>query len=296
MTNKVLENLIFVRFCQLLINDKIKNKEFKIPIHLAFGHEAIATSVAMNFVENDNIILTHRNIHYNLAISNNFRSILNEFRLKNNGLAKGRLGSMNLCSPKDGIVYCSSILGNSLPVAAGVAHSTKQKNTTFVVTGDGAMEEGSFYETIVFGNSIDLSMIIIVENNNWSMYTPIEQRRKKIDLEKFSKSLGVKYFLLETNDVFDYTKKIKKIKNFSIKNKKVCIVEVFLKTLGDWEIKEPDLRKRLINYHHGGAPKVSLKNSIIIKKNRWDPIYNVSLERSKKIFNFSTKLEYLKNF
>ena len=110
------------------------------------------------------------------------------------------------------------------------------------------------------------------------MYTPIKQRRKKIDLEKFSKSLGVKYFLLETNDVFDYTKKIKKIKNFSIKNKKICIVEVFLKTLGDWEIKEPDLRKRLINYHHGGAPKVSLINSIIIKKNRWDPIYYVSLE------------------
>lgn len=113
MTNKVLENLIFVRFCQLLINDKIKNKEFKIPIHLAFGHEAIATSIAMNFVKNDNIILTHRNIHYNLAISNDFKSILNEFRLKNNGLAKGRLGSMNLCSPKDGIVYSSSILGNS---------------------------------------------------------------------------------------------------------------------------------------------------------------------------------------
>ena len=207
MINKVLENLIFVRFCQLLINDKIKNKEFKIPIHLAFGHEAIATSIAMNFAKNDNIILTHRNIHYNLAISNDFKSILNEFRLKNSGLAKGRLGSMNLCSPKDGIVYSSSILGNSLPVAAGVAHSTKLKNTTFVVTGDGAMEEGSFYETIVFGNSIDLSMIIIVENNNWSMYTPIKKRRKKIDLKKFSKSLGVNYFLLDTNNVFLITPK-----------------------------------------------------------------------------------------
>ncbi len=295
MINKVLENLIFVRFCQLLINDKIKNKEFKIPIHLAFGHEAIATSIAMNFAKNDNIILTHRNIHYNLAISNDFKSILNEFRLKNSGLAKGRLGSMNLCSPKDGIVYSSSILGNSLPVAAGVALSTKLKNTTFVVTGDGAMEEGSFYETIVFGNSIDLSMIIIVENNNWSMYTPIKKRRKKIDLKKFSKSLGVNYFLLDTNNVFDYTKNIKKIKNFSIKNKKICIVEVILKTLGDWEIKEPDIKKRVINYHHGGAPEISSEDSIIIKKNRWDPIFRIFLPKLKnKISNYHKKLYYLK--
>ena len=103
------------------------------------------------------------------------------------------------------------------------------------------------------------------------------------------------YFFLDTNNVFDYTKKSKKIKNFSIKNKKICIVEVILKTLGDWEVKEPDLKKRVVNYHHGGAPDVSSEDSIIIKKNRWDPVFKIFLPKFiNKISNYHKKLDYLK--
>ena len=282
MQNRIVEKLLFVRFCQLLINEKIKNRLFKIPIHLALGHEAIATAIAINFKKKDNIILSHRNIHYNLAISNDYKRILNEFKLNADGVANGKLGSMNLCSPKHGITYSSSILGNSLPVATGVAHSTKKENITYVVSGDGAMEEGSFYESIVFGNSINLSLVIIVENNGWSMYTPIKKRRKKIDLKKFTESLGAKFFSLESNNVFEYTEALRKIKKYSLEKRKICIVEVILKTLGDWEIKESDLKKRKINYHHGGAPEVKLSSDLIIKKNKWDPLYKIYSSKLKE--------------
>ena len=49
---------------------------------------------------------------------------------------------------------------------------------------DGAIEEGSFYESLLFMKSLSLSNIVIVENNNWSLATQIHERRSKIDLEK----------------------------------------------------------------------------------------------------------------
>ena len=54
----------------------------------------------------------------------------------------------------------------------------------FVVTGDGAIEEGSLWESLVFMKSNNLNVIIIIENNQWSLGTKIEERRCKIDLDK----------------------------------------------------------------------------------------------------------------
>lgn len=291
MRKAIIERLIYVRYSQLLINEKIKKKEFKIPIHLALGHEAIATAVACNFSVNDNIILTHRNLHYNLAIIKDYSSIIKEFDLKKSGLANGKLGSMNLCSPKNKVIYTSSILGNPLPVSVGVALSEKnKKSNTYVITGDGAMEEGSLYESIILANSLDISLTIIIENNQWSMYTPIEQRRKKINIKQMVGGLGAKYFFLNSNDTFEYFEKIKEIKKICVDEKKVCIVEVDLRTLGDWEVKEPDMKKRVINYHHGGAPKVDIKNSLIINKNKWDPLFRIfSKKLEKEIDKFMKK-------
>ena len=44
-------------------------------------------------------------------------------------------------------------------------------SVTIVVTGDGAMEEGAFYESLLMSKTSKVPMIIIVENNGWSMYT-----------------------------------------------------------------------------------------------------------------------------
>ena len=55
------------RFFQICINQKYKEKEFKIPIHLALGHEAIAVAINKIMTKKDNLILSHRNIAYNLA-------------------------------------------------------------------------------------------------------------------------------------------------------------------------------------------------------------------------------------
>ena len=56
-----------MRLAQIQVNQRYKNGEFLVPIHLAMGHESIAIAVTLSMHEKDGLFLTHRNIHYNLA-------------------------------------------------------------------------------------------------------------------------------------------------------------------------------------------------------------------------------------
>ncbi len=273
---KIAEEVLRIRYSQLIINENYKSKAFKIPIHMALGHEAIAIAVKTVMQEDDCLALTHRNVHYNLAKAGLLKPEIDEYLLKEGGLASGRLGSMNLANTDEGVIYTSSILGNNLGVASGLALASKVKGdgVTIVITGDGAMEEGSFYETLLFLKSNDLSTIIIVENNEWSLATTISQRRCKIDLEKYTSALGIQYERLKGNDVYGYIEKIGQVRTVALADKTPVLVEVELTTLGDWRLKTdkfPD--GKFINYHCGPAPTVDLELHLVIDESDKDPIF-----------------------
>lgn len=274
---RIAKDVIRVRLCQMIINEKYKNGAFRIPIHLALGHEAIAVAVDKNMKDGDQLVLTHRNIHYNFARNKSLKRQLDEYLLKENGLAKGFLGSMNLANKERGLVYTSSILGNNLAVSAGLAMAHKVKNSkgiVFVVTGDGAIEEGSFYETMLFLKSNGLGVVIVVENNGWSLATKIDERRCSINLEKFAASFEIGYILLNGNDVYKYLNKIMEIREYVFKNKTPFCIEVNLSSLGGYYVKTNEHPVgRYVNYHAGPAPEISLNKWPVIEQSDNDPVY-----------------------
>ena len=178
-------DLIRLRYSQHQLNEMLKAKQFKIPIHLAFGHEAAAVGMDLTMQSDDVLCLTHRNAAYNLARSKSLDSALKQYRMEQRPDRIAQMASMNLALDDTGIIYTSSILGNNLAVAAGVAMNRKlmkRAGIVFVVTGDGAMEEGIFWETMIFARSHGLGLVIVVENNDYSMSSTIEQRRCPIEL------------------------------------------------------------------------------------------------------------------
>ncbi|MDO8623490.1 MAG: thiamine pyrophosphate-dependent enzyme [archaeon] len=289
------KNMIKIRLSQLIVNEKYKNKEFKIPIHLALGHESIAVAVDSIMDEKDKLILNHRNIHYNLAREKSLKYILKEYQLSKDGIAGGELGSMNLANEEKGIIYTSSILGNNLPVAAGVSLSKKVKQEggiVTVVTGDGAMEEGTFYETLLFLKSNNLPCLVIVENNEWSLATKIDERRCNIDIGKFAESLAIKYISLDSNNPFEYARALKDLKEYSLINKTPVCIEVKLSTLGDLIKKTDEFPNgKFINYHAGPASTINLSNGPIIEKTDKDPVFVISNYLGEEIIeNLSKEL------
>ena len=250
------------RKVQLRIKDLLKKKKIKFPVHLALGHEIVAAKVKYFTNKNDKLILSHRNTHYSSIFSKNYiKSFLNH-------KLQFSKGSMNFTDPKNQIIYTSSILGNNLAVAAGVAKSLQgKKGISVCVTGDGAIEEGSFYETLLLSKHLKLPLFLLIENNNMSMATKINERRPSINLKHLANSLKIDYF--------NISKKLS-IENFQkfSDNVKICrkgqtvICEYHVETIGD-QIKN----NRIINYHHGKV-KLERVDKFIIKSRSQDILKN----------------------
>jgi pyruvate dehydrogenase E1 component alpha subunit len=179
------------------------------------------------------------------------------------------MGSMNLAMPDTGIAYTSSILGNNLPVAAGIAMNRtvrKQPGVVFVFTGDGAMEEGVFWETLIFSRSHRLPLVIIVENDNHSMSSTIAQRRSEISLSKVCDGVGVQYLRGAGAHLGEAKHVIQSARAAAAAGNPAC-VELSLSTF---------------NQHAGPTPgwpddplNISLKNGLIVADGPEDPVYNV---------------------
>lgn len=267
------ERIVWVRIAQLVVNEKYREGAFKIPIHLALGHEALAVALDEALNPNDRLLLSHRNIAYNLARARALRPIYDEYLLKKSGLAGGTLGSMNLANPDYGVSYSSSILGNNFAVASGVALALKQRGRgcAFVLGGDGSIEEGTFYESLVFAKSQETPLIALIEDNEWSMSTHVTERRASINLAQLAKSIGIPHTKLSGNKVEAYIQSFKKAKHLARRGP--VLIEARVHTLGDWT-KEELGSKRFINYHAGPAPTVSFDGStVIIKRGVADPVF-----------------------
>ena len=79
---KIAYDILRIRLGQIVINEEYKKGNFKIPIHLAFGHESIAVAISNIMENNDKLILSHRNIAYNLAREGSLKPIIDEYFLK----------------------------------------------------------------------------------------------------------------------------------------------------------------------------------------------------------------------
>lgn len=257
-----------VRYWQHIVNESLKKNAFRVPVHCAFGHEAIAVAVSAMMDPQDRLVLSHRNIAYNLARAGALRPVFDEYRQLASGIGNGHLGSMNLANPAGGVIYTSSILGNNLPVACGIAlghRMTGRQGIVTVLTGDGAMEEGTFYETLDISKYQQLPLLIMIENNKYAMSSTIEERRVPIAVESMCQAFKTPYFYLTGNLVFDYAARLKDIRAAILREAAPAVVEVDLSNL---------------NRHAGPTPgwptdpmKIDLQAGLIVQASVYDPVH-----------------------
>ena len=267
--------VVRLRISQLLVNEKLLDNEIKVPVHLALGHESIAVALVAAMHPEDKLLLNHRNIQYHLALGASADDLIDEYLGKSTGLASGKLGSMNLMNPKLGNLYTSNILANNLPVSLGVGLAAKiLGGVIWVVTGDGAIEEGAFFEALLNASTLKLPIVFIVENNEWSMSTSIEERRVEIDLAKLADSINLKFAKFEGNNPEEYLHSLMNIRDEVTTSVMPFLIEVKLSTLGGYIKNEENGRRRYINYH-SGAIKGIVPKTLMIEHNNSDPVFVV---------------------
>jgi len=82
---------------------------------------------------------------------------------------------MHLCDVSRDFWGSNAIVGAHVPIAAGVALSNKlRKNgkVTMVYFGDGASNEGAFFETMNMAAIWKLPLIFVCENNGYAISVP----------------------------------------------------------------------------------------------------------------------------
>ena len=127
--------------------------KMRCPTHLSVGQEAVPAAIALTLNHSDFAIGTHRGHGHYLGKGGNLGSMIAEIYGKVTGCSHGRGGSMHLIDMKVGFMGTTAIVGNSIPIGVGLGlsiqlHGTDQLSCIFL--GDGAVEEGVFYESANF--------------------------------------------------------------------------------------------------------------------------------------------------
>ena len=204
LTLRILEKLVLIRETEKMVAEEYAKQEMKCPAHLSLGQEAVAVGVCFNLRPKDSVYAGHRGHGAYLAKGGGLKKMIAELYGKESGCAGGRGGSMHLIDRKAGFMGTSAVVGGVIPIAVGDAFAAKLKgDNRFVVVffGDGAVEEGVFYESMEFASLHKLRIIFVCENNGLAVNTPLYVRQPNKDIYKRGEALGVKGYQADGSDV-----------------------------------------------------------------------------------------------
>ena len=144
--------------------------------HLSLGQEAVATGFAAAMEPGDLTFCTYRGHAHTLARGVPMDRVLGELMGRDNGLLRGKGGSMHLTSVEHGVMGSYAIVGAHIPIACGAAWRAQYKGDTDVSTcffGDGTTNIGAFHEGLNLAAIWKLPVVFVCENNLYMEYTPI---------------------------------------------------------------------------------------------------------------------------
>lgn len=193
-----------IRLVESRIAARYSEGNMRCPVHLSIGQEIPSAIFEQVKRLGDSAISTHRAHAHYLAMGGNLPKMIAEIYGKVTGCSKGRGGSMHLIDLEKGFLGSSAIVGNSIPVGVGVAYAKQlnnDKSVSFIFLGDGAIEEGSFYESVNFAAVHKLPAVFIVENNLYSVYTSLIPRQPEgRSISKLASAIGLYCVSVDDSD------------------------------------------------------------------------------------------------
>jgi pyruvate dehydrogenase E1 component alpha subunit len=173
-------------------------------MHLAIGQEAVAVGIMQSLTPQDAVVATYREHAHALARGVPAGAVMAEMFGKQEGVSRGRGGSMHLFDAATRFYGGNAIVGGGLPLAAGLALAEQLRGGDAVTAcffGDGAVAEGEFHETMNLAALWTLPVLFCCENNRYAMGTALERAQSTTDLALKAAAYGMPAWSVDGMDV-----------------------------------------------------------------------------------------------
>lgn len=180
-------------------------------VHLYNGQEAVSTGIAKAMRPDDFICSTYRDHVHALSAGVPARQVMAELFGKETGCSKGRGGSMHLFSAEHNLIGGFAFVAEGIPVATGVALQSRYRREAMgdpssdqVIAcffGDGASNNGQFFECLNMASLWKLPILFVVENNKWAIGMAHERASSETEIYKKAKVFGMEGVEVDGMDV-----------------------------------------------------------------------------------------------
>ena len=197
------ENALLIRSVEQIISENYHKGYIRCPTHLSIGQELVPSILSCFNNSKDLAVSTHRSHAHYLGKGGKLIKLFDELHGLNSGCSGGKGGSMHLIDEEAGFVGSTAIVGNTIPIGVGLAEAQKISNEnciTYIFLGDGATEEGVFYESLNYASVRKLPCIFIIENNEYSVYTSLKNRQGVIPIGKKCEAFNLNYHKVEDHN------------------------------------------------------------------------------------------------
>lgn len=147
-------------------------------LHLYSGQEAVAVGATAALHKDDYILSAYREHAQAIVRGAEPKRVMAELFGKATGLCKGKGGSMHLFSPNLNFMGGYAIVGGQLPIACGLAFSSKYREEDRITAcffGDGAVNQGTFHESLNWAKLWELPVLFLCENNFYGIGTEVHR-------------------------------------------------------------------------------------------------------------------------
>jgi len=284
LSAQMLQYIFLIREFETRVLDDYADKgRVHGPLHSSIGEEAVAVGVSAALNKFDTVTSTHRGHHHFLGkaifyhLKDNYDPRKDDIpeKLKEisartmaeilgleAGYSAGRGGSMHMADKESGVLGTNAIVAGGIAISCGAAFKEKLSNgnaVSLTYFGEGATNQGIFFETMNMAALWNIPVIYLLENNRYAVATSVERSVSVSHVCQKAMSAGIPAYKVDGMDPVAVRSCLEMAREKAVSSKSPVFVEcatyrykhqagnssgVFLgyrtkEEIDEWKLKDP---------------------------------------------------------
>jgi TPP-dependent pyruvate/acetoin dehydrogenase alpha subunit len=207
--HKILERMLYYLKLTRMSEERVERvlyRQGKIVggVYVGRGQEAVGVGTAIQLREGDVMLPNHRDFAAFAIRGFTLREIFCTWMARANTPSRGRENTLHMGDMKRGVIPIISQLGDTCPVACGVAMVLKRRgkeNVALVTFGEGTTSRGDVHKAMNLASVMKLPVIFVCNNNGYAYSTPVEKQFAVKDLSVRGAAYNMPGVTVDGNDV-----------------------------------------------------------------------------------------------